>query len=82
MAAHTSSKQPVNLTINHAVLMEARKYKINISHALEKALAELNKQRVLQLERVAELERFQKLTVGRELKMIELKKEIENLKKR
>lgn len=45
MAAHTSSKQPVNLTINHAVLMEARKYKINISHALEKALAELNKQR-------------------------------------
>jgi PAS domain S-box-containing protein len=32
-------------------------------------------------ERLAELERFQRLTVGRELKMIELKKEIEHLKK-
>ena len=33
------------------------------------------------VERLAELERFQRLTVGRELKMIELKKEIEYLKK-
>jgi len=32
------------------------------------------------LERLAELERFQRLTVGRELKMIELKREIENLR--
>jgi PAS domain S-box-containing protein len=32
-------------------------------------------------ERLAELEQFQRLTVGRELKMIELKKEIESLKK-
>jgi PAS domain S-box-containing protein len=32
-------------------------------------------------ERLAELERFQRLTVGREVKMIELKKEIEYLKK-
>ena len=34
------------------------------------------------VERLAELERFQRLTVGRELKMIELKKENEYLKKR
>jgi PAS domain S-box-containing protein len=32
-------------------------------------------------ERLAELEQFQRMTVGRELKMIELKKEIEYLKK-
>jgi PAS domain S-box-containing protein len=32
-------------------------------------------------ERLAELERFQRLTVGRELKMIELKKEIEYLRR-
>jgi PAS domain S-box-containing protein len=34
-----------------------------------------------ELARLAELERFQRLTVGRELKMIELKKEIEYLRK-
>ncbi|SRR5579885_3000161 len=38
-------------------------------------------QRAKELERMAELERFQRLTVGRELKMIELKREIEELKK-
>jgi PAS domain S-box-containing protein len=34
-----------------------------------------------ELNRLAELERFQRLTVGRELKMIELKKQIEYLRK-
>ncbi len=43
--------------------------------------AELAEQRRREQERLAELEKFQKLTVGRELKMVELKKEIEELKR-
>ena len=49
--------------------------------AQKKAEAEVAEQRTNELERLVELERFQRLTVGRELKMIELKKEIEELKK-
>jgi PAS domain S-box-containing protein len=48
---------------------------------LKRAEVELADQRTRELERLAELERFQKLTVGRELKMIELKKEVEELKR-
>ena len=45
------------------------------------AQREARRQQAMELERLAELERFQRLTVGRELKMIELKKQIEYLKK-
>jgi len=48
--------------------------------AQKTAEAQVAEQRTKELERLAELERFQKLTVGRELKMIELKKEVEDLK--
>jgi PAS domain S-box-containing protein len=49
--------------------------------ARKKAEAEVADQRTKELERLAELERFQKLTVGRELKMIDLKREILELKR-
>jgi PAS domain S-box-containing protein len=49
--------------------------------AQKRAEVEIAEQRNKELDRLAELERFQKLTVGRELKMIELKKEIADLRK-
>ncbi|MBU0476563.1 hypothetical protein KKB68_00945 [Patescibacteria group bacterium] len=63
-----------------------------IRRRLEKALLE-NERRRAELEgqiqkrtkelqeKVRELEKFQKMAVGRELKMVELKEEIENFKK-
>jgi PAS domain S-box-containing protein len=48
--------------------------------AQRRAEAEVAIQRARELERLAELERFQKLTVGRELRMVELKREIEDLR--
>ena len=45
------------------------------------AQREMAEQQAAEQDRLEELERFQRLTVGRELKMIELKKEIEYLRK-
>jgi PAS domain S-box-containing protein len=50
--------------------------------AQKQAEEEVAEQRGKELERLGELERFQRLTVGRELKMIELKKEIAILQSR
>jgi PAS domain S-box-containing protein len=47
----------------------------------KKAEEQLAEQHRRELDRLAELEKFQKLTVGRELKMVELKKEIEELRR-
>jgi PAS domain S-box-containing protein len=49
--------------------------------ARKRAEEELAEQRRRELDRLAELEKFQKLTVGRELRMVELKKEIEELRR-
>jgi PAS domain S-box-containing protein len=49
--------------------------------AQKRAEAEVAEQRNKEMERLVELERFQALTVGRELKMIELKKEITELRR-
>src|ERR1700733_115266 len=48
--------------------------------AQKRAEREVAKQRARELDRLAELERFQKLIVGRGLWLIELKKEIEDLR--
>ena len=50
--------------------------------AQKQAEAQVADQRAKLMERLAELERFQKLTINRELRMIELKKEIVQLNQR
>ena len=48
---------------------------------LIQAHKDIIEQQAVALQRMAELEEHQRLTVGRELKMIELKKEIETLRR-
>lgn len=55
--------------------MEIETAKINLEKTVVERTKELEK-------KVGELKRFQQLTIGRELKMMELKKELEELKKK
>lgn len=56
-----------------AYARQARDSRVNLEEKVEKKTEDLSR-------KVEELEKFQVLTVGRELRMIELKKEIEQLK--
>jgi len=82
------NRQLNEVLYNASVYKDARGHVLGVFAAArdvtaqKRAEAEIAEQRSKELERLAELERFQQLTVGRELKMIELKKEIEELKKR
>jgi PAS domain S-box-containing protein len=76
----------VNVLYNASLYRDARGNVLGVFAAArdvtaqKKAEAELAEQRRRELERLADLEKFQRLTVGRELKMVELKKEIEDLR--
>ena len=65
---------------NASVYRDAAGNVLGVFAAARDVTAQTRAQREV-VERLAELEHFQRLTVGRELKMIELKKEIEYLKK-
>ncbi len=79
-----SSEFPVDVTLSPVqiepgmpgVFAAVRDVTVQRQHAE----AEVAHRRATEMERLTELERFQRLTVGRELKMIELKREIEDLK--
>ena len=81
------SRHPTEVLYNASVYKDAQGNVLGVFAAARDvtaqrhAEAEIAEQRSKELERLVELERFQKLTVGRELKMIDLKKEIEGLKK-
>lgn len=59
---------------------ELEKERLSLDNKGNERTRELEKSREELKERIEELERFRKISVGRELKMIELKKEIERLK--
>jgi C4-dicarboxylate-specific signal transduction histidine kinase len=84
----------MNITFNELRILEEEKQaaerakevaeaeKIHILSRTKKELEKKVKERTKELqERIDELEKFHKLTVGRELKMVELKEEVERLNK-
>jgi PAS domain S-box-containing protein len=84
---HGSQETPIEVLYNASVYRDAggnvRGVFASARDVTKLILAqrEVAHQQAMELDKLAELERFQRLTVGRELRMIELKKEIEYLKK-
>ena len=83
---HNGHKTLTEVLYNASVLRDERGNVVGVFAAARDVTRQVAAQRELvgqqarELDRLAELERFQRLTVGRELKMIELKKEVEYLK--
>ena len=63
-----------------AKTFELRELAKNLESQVKERTGELEKERTELAKRIAELERFHRVAVGRELKMRELKKELEKLK--
>jgi len=89
LIAYDKKEIPVNISIsvrkdrkNNVIgyfwamsdISESKRFQESLEKEVEERTKELR-------EKLEELERFQKIAVGRELKMIELKKEVERLKK-
>ncbi|HEX7536667.1 MAG TPA: PAS domain-containing protein [Dermatophilaceae bacterium] len=70
------------LTVTDLSEQSARQEEVRqLNKELTAGLEELRKEQGKEQDRLVELEQFQRLTIGRELKMIELKKEIEHLRR-
>lgn len=81
--AEKLSKYHTALEESKTVLQIKVKARTRELEELAKSLEDKVKERTKEIEeRLNELEKFHKLTVGRELKMMELKKELEKLKKK
>ena len=80
MRHHGRHETPTEVLYNASVYRDAAGKVLGVFAAARDVTQQMQAQKE-GAERLAELERFQRLTVGRELKMIELKKENEYLKK-
>lgn len=66
--------KPIGYFLGIVDISSEKRFRENLEEMVREKTMELN-------EKVEELERFRRLSVGRELKMIELKREIEDLQK-
>jgi PAS domain S-box-containing protein len=84
---HNGHEAPTEVLYNASVYRDADGHVLGVFAAARDVTSQVQAQKSIaqqqarEQERLAELERFQRLTVGRELKMIELKKEIEYLRR-